>query len=175
MKEASVITISGSTNLIEGSGRANVLLPRGIRLKIDNALYSTKSQRNLLSFKDIRNNGYHIETAEKENVEYLRITKMISNEKRIVEKLPSFSSGLYYTYLSTIEVNVIVNQKFTNDSTFVVWHDRLGHPGAVMMRKIIENSRGHLMKNQKILQSKELLCDACSKGKLIIRPSPVKL
>ena len=60
MKKASVSTISGSTKLIEGSGRANVLLPRGTRLNIDNALYSPKSQRNLLSFKDIRKNGYHI-------------------------------------------------------------------------------------------------------------------
>ena len=79
-----------------------------------------------------------------------------------------FSSGLYYTYISTIEANVIVNQKFTDKNMFIVWHDRLGHPGSIMMRKIIENSCGHSLKNQKILQSNELSCAACSQGKLII-------
>ena len=44
-----------------------------------------------------------------------------------------------------------------------------------MMRRIIENSHGHPLKNQKILQSNELSCIACSQGKLIIRPSPAKV
>ena len=68
-----------------------------------------------------------------------------------------------------------VNQKFTDKNTFVVWHDRLGHPGSIMMRKIIESSYGHSLKNQKILQSNDFSCAACSQGKLIIRPSPAKI
>lgn len=44
-----------------------------------------------------------------------------------------------------------------------------------MMKKIIENSHGHPLKNQKILQSNELSCAACSQGKLIIRPSIAKI
>ena len=44
-----------------------------------------------------------------------------------------------------------------------------------MMRKIIENSHEHAMKNQKILQFKEFSCAACSQGKLIIRPSTIKV
>ena len=55
-------TISGTSNLIEGSGRANIMLPKGTRFHINDALYSSKSIRNLLCFKDIRINGYHIET-----------------------------------------------------------------------------------------------------------------
>ena len=48
------------------------------------------------------------------------------------------------------------------------------------MRRIIENSYEHPsnnlpLKNQKILQSNELSCDACSQGKLIIRPSLAKV
>ncbi|KAL0553873.1 hypothetical protein IC582_007777 [Cucumis melo] len=68
-----------------------------------------------------------------------------------------------------------MNPKFMNLNMFIVWHDRLGHPGSIMMRRIIENSHGHPLKNQKILQSKELSCIACSQGKLIIRPSPAKV
>jgi len=38
----------------------------------------------------------------------------------VVEKLLSFSYGLYYTYISATEAYVIVNQKFTNHNKFVV-------------------------------------------------------
>ncbi|TYI50991.1 hypothetical protein E1A91_D12G142800v1, partial [Gossypium mustelinum] len=71
MQKASVSTISGSTKIIEGSGRANILLFRGTKFQINDALYSPKSQRNLLSFKDIHHNGYHIETISEGNDEYL--------------------------------------------------------------------------------------------------------
>ena len=62
LKNPNLCTIYGTTNLIEGSGRANIMLPSGTRFHINDALYSSKSKRNLLSFKDIRRNGYHIET-----------------------------------------------------------------------------------------------------------------
>ena len=38
MREVNVSTISSTTNIIKGSGRAIVLLPRGTRLHIKNAL-----------------------------------------------------------------------------------------------------------------------------------------
>ena len=50
------VTISDIANLIEGSGISNIMLPNGTRFHINNALYSSKSIRNLLSFKDIRRN-----------------------------------------------------------------------------------------------------------------------
>ena len=92
-----------------------------------------------------------------------------------MEKLPVFSYGLYYTNISTIEAHAIVNQKFTDENNFIVWHDRLGHPGSIMIRRIIKNSSGHSLKNQKIFLSNEFSCAACSQGKLIIRPSPTKI
>ena len=73
-----VSTISGTTNLVEGSRRANITLPNGTRFHINDTLYSRKSRRNLLSFKDIRRNGYHIEIVNKDNVEYLYISSIIS-------------------------------------------------------------------------------------------------
>ena len=104
-----VNTISGPADLIEGSGRANITLPGGTRFNIDNALYSSRSKRNLLSFKDIRNNGYHVETMDENNVEYLCITSMISGEKTILEKLSTLSLGLYYTYINMAKSHAIVN------------------------------------------------------------------
>ena len=75
--KANVSTIYGTTNLVEGSGRANIILPNGTRFHINDALYSSKSRRNLLNFKDIRRNIYHIETMNEDNVEYLYIISII--------------------------------------------------------------------------------------------------
>ena len=44
-----------------------------------------------------------------------------------------------------------------------------------MMRRIIENSQGHPLKNQKILLSSDYPCTTCSQGKLIVRPSHTKV
>ena len=78
-RKTNVTTISGNSNLIEGSGRAIIFLPKGTKLVIEDALFSSKSPRNLLSFKDIRRNGYHVETINEMNVEYLAITKIVSD------------------------------------------------------------------------------------------------
>ena len=50
------------------------MLPNETILSIQNAFYATRSTQNLLSFKDIHLNGYHIETKSAENVEYMCIT-----------------------------------------------------------------------------------------------------
>ena len=57
--KANVNIISGPADLIEGSGKAMILLPNTTKICISDALYSSRSKRNLLSFKDIWCNGYH--------------------------------------------------------------------------------------------------------------------
>jgi hypothetical protein len=91
-----------------------------------------------------------------------------------MEKLSALSSGLYYIYISTIKAHTTVNQKFTNNDKFLIWHDRLSHPGYIMMRKIIENSWGHQLMSREIIQSNKFSCSSYSQVKLIIRPSPTK-
>ena len=44
-----------------------------------------------------------------------------------------------------------------------------------MMRRIIENTYGHPLKDLKILLSSENPCDAYSQGKLILKSSPSKV
>ena len=95
-------TITGITNLIEGFGRANIMLPNGTRFHINNALYSKKSTRNLLIFKNIRRNGYHIETMNEGNIECLYITSIVYGKKLIMEKLSPYSYGLYHTNIKPI-------------------------------------------------------------------------
>ncbi|KAB2042023.1 hypothetical protein E1A91_D02G192400v1 [Gossypium mustelinum] len=120
MCDAHVNTISGSSKLIEGFERVIILLPKGTKFVIDDVLYSTKSQRNLLSFKDIRLNGYHIETMNEKNIGYLYITNVECGKKYVLERLPAFSSSLYYTHISAIETHVTTNQKFVELHTFTL-------------------------------------------------------
>jgi len=48
-------------------------------------------------------------------MKYLYINGLELNKKKcVLEKLSIFSYGLYYTCISTIEMHVIVNQKFMN-------------------------------------------------------------
>jgi hypothetical protein len=44
-----------------------------------------------------------------------------------------------------------------------------------MMKKIIGNFIGHDMKNAKFSQNKDFCCTACATGKLILRPSYLKI
>ena len=145
--KSKVNTISNSSNIMEGSRRANLMLPKGTKFCIDDALYFSKFRRNLLSIKDIRSNGYHIETNNEGNEEYLYINSMVSSQKLILEKLLIFSSRLYYTTLKSIKANVTVHQKCCDPRIFMLWHNHLGHLGSTMMHRIIENSHGHPLMN----------------------------
>ena len=107
--EANVNTISGSVDLIDDFRRATIMLPCGKIFHINDALYSVRSRKNLLSFKDTRHNGYHIETTYDNNKEYLCITHIVSSQKLVVEKSSVFSSGLYYTTITTIELNMVMS------------------------------------------------------------------
>ena len=81
----------------------------------------------------------------------LYITSIVYGKKLIMEKLTTFSFGLYYTNIKLIESYVVVNQKFNDPKNFILWHDRLGHPRILIMQRIIEQSHGHPLKNRKIL------------------------
>jgi len=51
----------GPIDMIKGFERANIMLLNKTKLGIKNALYLYESRRNLLNFKDICANSYHIE------------------------------------------------------------------------------------------------------------------
>ena len=91
MLEAKVNTILDFANLIEGFGKANIILPKRTKFTINNASFFNQSKRNLLSLVDIRYNDYHIETDRKNKIKYLYIISMVSNEKCILEKLHALS------------------------------------------------------------------------------------
>ena len=55
-----VITIARSNGRIVGSRQAIVVLPNNTRIFIEEAFLYPGAQRTLLTFKDIRRNGYHV-------------------------------------------------------------------------------------------------------------------
>ena len=120
-----VQTISGPVDLIKGSRRATIVPLNDTRFQIDDALYLHKSNRNLLSFKDIHRNGYHIETMSHNGNEYLLIT----GQKQILEQLISSSYGLYQTTIRPLESHAVMNHKFNDPKAFLLRHEWLGHPG----------------------------------------------
>ena len=74
-KNGNIMTIAGSNAHIVGTGSATLVLPMGTQIFVKDALLYPDSKRTLLSFKDIRSNGFHIETEIQQGTEYLLITK----------------------------------------------------------------------------------------------------
>ena len=120
---SSVTTMVGPSNLVHGRGPAQFLLPNGTMIDVTNALYAPKGNRTLLSFKDIRANGYHAETHEENGKEFLCITSNDCGRKRILEKFMCISSGLYATTIRVIESNNVIRDNLFDSDIYWLWHD----------------------------------------------------
>ena len=56
------MTIAGQDALIVGLGWATITLPIGTQITMKDALLYPDSTRTLLSYRDIRKNGFYVET-----------------------------------------------------------------------------------------------------------------
>jgi hypothetical protein len=74
-REGNVLTIPRRDATIVGSERATIVLPMGKQITIEEALLYPDVTRTLLSYKDIRRNGIHVETQEENTEEFLLFTK----------------------------------------------------------------------------------------------------
>ena len=126
---------------------------------------------NLLSFQDVRRNWYHLETLHENKNDYLYITSYKNGIKTIHEKLEANTSGLYCVQIRAVESYATMSWRLVKNDEFGLWHGRLGHLSATIICRIIVNTRGHPLKNTKVLLSKDYSCETCSQGKLITRPS----
>ena len=130
------MTITSRDVLIVGSGRATITLPMGTQITMEDALLYPDSTRTLLSFRDFRKNGFHVETHMDNKEEFLLFTKLTEYGKQICEKISSLQTRLYFTYIKPIE-HVAYKIIFQDVDAFQNLHDRLGHPGIGIMKKII--------------------------------------
>lgn len=123
-------------NIVESFERSCIILPYNKKLYIDDAHYSNKFRKNLLSSKDIRCNGYHHDAIKENSIIFIIwIISFVSNKKQIKEKLLVLPSHNYYSFIKMIKSNIITNFKFINPKNFILCHDRIG--GAIMLRRII--------------------------------------
>ena len=74
-----------------------------------------------------------------------------------------------------MELHIVLTQKIKDMEIFKIWHERLGHPGTIMVRRINTSSHGHSLNDYRILTNNEYARSACSTGKLITRPSVTKV
>jgi hypothetical protein len=169
-----ILTIAGRDTDIVGSSRATILFLMGTQVKIENALLYTNSTRTLLSYRDIRKNGLHVVTHEENNEEFLHIIKKNGDGHDILKRIPSLPFGLYYTYIKPIP-HVVYKVIFQNVDAFMTLHERLGHTGIGMMRKIIGNNIGHNLNTTKFPKSLDFMCTPYATRKLVVRPSPLKI
>ena len=69
------------------------------QLVIKDALLYLDSACSLLSHKDICCNDFHTETHNDNKDEYIFITKNDGYAKQMIEKIPSLTTRLYFTYI----------------------------------------------------------------------------
>lgn len=104
-----VTTIMGQHQLEEGYGPATLQLPRGTIIHIESAIFAPKATRNLLSFKDIRKNRLHIQTAYYDSKEVLQLVTRTPTGIQVRETLNALPYGFYstqaYCYHTGNEIN----------------------------------------------------------------------
>ena len=64
--------------------------------------------------------------------------------------------------------------KVGRSSTYLLWHDRLGHSGRDTMCRILKSSHMHPLPTKDLAYC-NTICQVCSLKKLITRPSPAKI
>jgi L-cysteine desulfidase len=121
------LTITGRDTNIVGSDRATIVLPMGTQVIIKNALLYSNSTRTLLSYRDIHKNGLHVVTHEENHEKFLYIIKKNGDDHDILERIPSLSYGLYYTYIKHVPY-VAYKIIFQNVDAFTTCMDALDIP-----------------------------------------------
>ena len=99
--------------------------------------------------------GIILKQKNENNKEFLCIVSNVGRQKLTLEKFFISSLGLYYTTINLVELHSIVSpklkgsrsQKLNDLKNLIIWHDRLGHPGSTILKKIVDNSNGHNLAN----------------------------
>ena len=104
-------------------------------------------------------------TTKEDNQELLQI---LDREGCPIENIPAYSSCMYIVPL--------ICSSEGEDAAFCVntWHERMGHPGVSMMRRIIPSTKGHNLQVSNLLKGMKP-CEFCALGEKFSRPHKWKL
>jgi hypothetical protein len=101
-RSGNILTIARCDATIVYSGRATITFPNGTQVTIKDVLLYPNSTLTLISFRDIRNSGLHVYTHEDNKDEFLLITKSSGYGHKVLERISSTLSELYYTYIKLV-------------------------------------------------------------------------
>ena len=138
-----ITTVTGSHLILYQIGEAYLVMPGGIYIRISRVVYLPTSTKNLLSFQDIRRNGFHLRTAVEDNQKLLHI---LDRKGCPIENILAYFSSMY--------IVLIICLSKGEDAAFCVntWHERMDHPGVSMMRRIIPSTKGHKLQVSNLLK-----------------------
>jgi hypothetical protein len=88
--------------MIVGSDRATIAFHNGTQVMIEDGLLYPDSTRTLINFRDIPKSKLYVCTYEDSKDEFILITKSSGYGHKVLERIPSTPSGLYYTYIKSV-------------------------------------------------------------------------
>ena len=183
--------MAGSRNIRFREGRATVILPGGFPLNCPRAMYAPDAPRSLISYRDLRARNIHVSTAVENDEEVLELRQGLT----ILVTVKAGDDGLYKIVINSLDnvspisliddedvcmaawvgdpeakrrnlaKGVFINTKAKPD----LWHERLGHPGTTVFRRMIPLLTGYNLVTTKAEKTHE--CVACIQGKYIKKPS----
>ncbi|KAL3675653.1 hypothetical protein R1sor_025601 [Riccia sorocarpa] len=162
---------NSSTSFGKGFGSAVIVLPSGQHIRIQRAMYAPHATRNLLSFLDLRKNGFELRTDEGKLVMEDRVNK------KAVDSFEQLPNGLYQTAIQYPTGHTVqamqVTSTLEHEEAVRRWHERLGHPSPDTLQKMVVHqavrdlplTRSMFTTNR--FNTDMSLCVACARGKLI--------
>ena len=183
--------MAGSRNIRFREGRTTVILPGGFPLNCERAMYAPDAPRSLISYRDLRARNIHVSTAVENDEEVLELRQGLtilatakagddSLYKIVINSLDNVSpislidekevcmtawAGDPEALRRNLAQGVSVDTKAKPD----LWHERLGHPGTTIFRRMIPLLKGHNLVTADSGKTHE--CVACIKGKYTKKPS----
>ena len=103
LRKANVHRMLGPVEIIDCSRNTIIVLPNCTTLHIEDALLSGRLKRNLLNFKVVHYNGYHLETVNEQNKECLYINSYKMAQNTILEKFEALVMELYCVFILAIK------------------------------------------------------------------------
>ena len=194
-QHCTITTMAGSRNIRFREGRATMLLSRGFPLNCERAMYAPDAPRSLISYRDLRAKNIHVSTAVENDEEVLELRQGLM----ILTTVKAGDDGLYNIVINSLDnaspislINeeevcmaawagdpeakhrnlakgVFINTKAKPD----LWHERLGHPGTMIFRRMFPLLIGHNLITTDVGKTNE--CVICMQGKYIKKPSIWKL
>ena len=145
----------------------------GTQLAIEDTFLHSNLNNTLLSYKNIRPKGFHVETHNDDNNEYQFIIKSRIYQANAWKNSFNINGVVYHIHQTrrniayTIIFIILISSRHGITALIILaygWH-----------KKIIGNSIGHHINISKISQIFRFLCTTCAMEKLILRTSYLKI